>query len=308
MGKGERMLLDEIKKVDLQSFKEKYPFEQTIHASKDELKAAIESGSLHYVWLPACPRANRTTSVFKWYDLDQLVAEHRLSPYYKLGENWVFQEEDDPFKETSIQEYFPEGKRATQPFLYDQAKKRVVTNNTYYMSLLMAEWMDEADEGELSKSLFPKAHREMLEKWNAWLYEKVNLKIYQVASKTGEAKEEGIEALDSSYQLLDDYLSANTYLYANQLTETDFRLFHNLIRHQLYYRQFKVFKRPLKDFVHLERYVQRLLAEHPAVGDDLYFEEIRETHFRSDHNIKKYGYREDMPLLEELFPFLKIED
>lgn len=179
------MLLDEIKQVDLQAFHEKYPFNQLIRASKEDLRASIEAGNLHYVWLPACPRANRITSVFKWYGLDDLVQEHQLSPYYKLGENWVFQPNDELFEETSIQNYFPTDAKAAQPFLYDQAKNQVISNHTYEMSTLMAELMDERHAGDPKQSLFPKSHREMLAKWNAWIYEKVNLKIYQVAAKNG---------------------------------------------------------------------------------------------------------------------------
>ncbi len=299
------MLLHEIKQVNLQVFEAKYPFNQLIQTSKAELKEAIEAGSLHYVWLPACPRANRITNVFKWYGLDDFIQEHQLSPYYKLGENWTFQPTDALFEETSIQAYFPQKAKATQPFLYDQAQKRVISNHTYSMSLLMAELMDEEKEVNPKRSLFPKEHREMLQKWNAWIYERINVKIYQVAAKTGEERKAGIQELEASFWQLNDYLSAHPYLYANQLTETDLRLFHNLIRHEFYFRQFKVFKKPLLDFVYLKQYVQRILAEHPSLLNDLYFEKIRETHYRSDHNIKKYGYVEELPLIDELFPYKK---
>lgn len=299
------MLRDEIKQVDLKAFDEKYPFSQLIQTSKAELKEAIASGNLHYVWLPACPRANRITSVYKWYGLENSVSEHQLSPYYKLGENWVFQAADERFEETSIQAYFPKEVRATQPFLYDASKEQVLSNHTYAMSTLMAEIMDEVNEVEPENSVYPKDHRELLQKWNAWIYENVNLKIYQVASKTGQEKEEGMKELEAAYWLLNEHVLSNHYLHANQLTETDFRLLHNLLRHELYFRQFKVFERPLADFTHLNRYVQRILTEHPLLLDDLSFDEIRETHFRSDHNIKKYGYVEKLPSIHELFPFLE---
>lgn len=299
------MLLDEIKQVDLQTFADKYPFDHVIQTSKEELKTAIVSGDLHYIWLPACPRANRITSVFKYYDLDEWVSEHRLSPHYKLGANWMFQAEDELFEETTIQKYFPKEIRATQPFLYDASKKQVISNHTYSMSLLMAEVMDELNKVEPENSLYPKDHRELLQKWNTWIYENVNLKIYQVAAKAGEDKNNEIKFLESTYWLLDKHLSSNNYLHANQLTETDFRLLHNLLRHELYLRQFQVFKRPLADFTYLNRYVQRILTDHPNIFDDLYFKEIRETHFRSEHNIKKYGYVEKVPAINELFPFLE---
>ncbi|MGH2064728.1 hypothetical protein ACRCJW_09665 [Aerococcus urinaeequi] len=297
------MLHNEIKQIDLQKFEEKYPFEQLIHTSKEDLKAGIKSGDLHYVWLPACPRANRITSVFKWYGLDKRVKEHQLSPYYKPRENWVFQAGDKLFEETSIQDYFPKEVRATQPFLYNESRKQVLSNHTYSMSMLMAEVMDEVNKVEPQNSLYPTEHREMLQKWNAWIYEKVNLNIYQVTSKSGKEKEEGMQDLETTYGLLNAHLSSNNYLHANQLTETDLRLFNNLIRHELYFKQFKVFKRPLADFTHLNQYVQYILVEHPIISDDLYFKEIRETHFRSDHNIKKYGYVEKKPSINELFPF-----
>ena len=297
------MLLEKINQINLTKFNEKFSFNHTIHTTKEELQQFIQTGDLHYVWLPACPRANRITSVFKWYKLDHSITEHHLSPYYKLGDNWVFDAEDDIFEETSIQDYFPKEIKATQPFLYDQTEKKIISNNTYHMSMLMAELMDEIKDVEADKSLFPIEYREMLRKWNAWLYENVNLKIYQVASKTDEDKKSGMKELKTAYDLLNNYLSETDYLYGNQLTESDFRLFHNLIRHQIYFKQFKVFDRSLEEWTSLEQYVQKILEKHPKIFDDLYFDEIRKTHFRSEHNIKKYGFVEDIPSLEEVFPF-----
>ena len=298
------MLLNEVENINLQAFNEKYPFKQTIQISVSELKEQLLTGHLRYVWLPACPRANRTTAVYKWYQLDKYINEHHLSPYYQLGENWVFDRTDSHFSEGSIQKYFPEEIRATQPFLYNKKTQTVITNDTYHMSMLMAEIMDEAEvyEGE---SLFPKEHRKMLQKWNAWLYEHVNLKIYQVAGKKGQEKAVGINELEETYELLNDYLANNHYLWAGQLTETDLRLFNNLIRHQLYVDQFGVFYKALTEFTHLNAYVQYLLAEHPVLKENTHWEEIQKTHFRSEHNIKKYGFVEEVPSIDSLFPFLE---
>lgn len=47
------------------------------------------------------------------------------------------------------------------------------------------------------------------------------------------------------------------------------------------------------------------LEKHPKIFEDLYFDEIRKTHFRSEHNINKYGFVEDIPSLEEVFLFLE---
>lgn len=300
-----KILLEEIKKVNLNHFSDKYPFNQLIHTTKEELHRLIETGHLHYVWLPACPRANRVTSVFRWYGLNEKVEEHQLSPYYKLGDNWVFDSADETFEATSIQDYFPQGVKATQPFLYDQAEQRVISNNSYHMSTLMAELMDEIKQVDSSRSLYPKEHREILQKWNAWIYENVNLKIYQVAAKTGEEKEAGVKELETTYRQLNSYLTENNYLYADQLTESDLRLFNNLLRHQLYYKQFRVFSKPLTEFNQLEQYVERILLEHSELREDLYFEKIRATHFRSDHNIQKYGYFEELPPINKLFPYLE---
>lgn len=296
-------MLKEIERVDLAAFNETYPFKRTIQTNKSELQEAIQAGDLHYIWLPACPRANRITSVFKWYAFDEYIQEHQLSPFYKMGSNWQFASTTGPFSQTSIQDYFPEDVRGTQPFLYDAKNKRVISNDTYHMSMLLAELADEQKDLEAEGSLFPKEQRTMLRKWNAWLYENVNKKIYQVAAFIGEDKAEGIAELEDAYEKLNTFLAANTYLQAEQLTETDLRLFHNLIRHQIYFKQFQVFTKPLAEFVHLENYVLRIIELHPEIVNDVYFDEIRKTHFRSEHNINKYGFVKEIPTNTEVFPF-----
>jgi len=298
-------MLDRIEKINVEDFEKRYPFNNTIQISRENFQKMLEMKALNYVWLPACPRANRITAVFKWYNLDEFMTEHPLNPYYQMDNNWIFSAEDEFFHANSIQDYFPANIKATQPFLYNKNERRVVSNHTYQMSLLIASVMDEIKNVPSEDSLFPKNHRPMLEKWNAWLYEEVNAKIYQVASMRGNEKAIGCAQLERTYQLLDEYLENKDYLYAEQLTETDLRLFNNLVRHELYFKQFKVFQKPLNTFKYLERYVKRILENHPYLLNDLYFKEIRATHFRSEHNIKKYGYMDEVPSLQTLFPFVK---
>jgi len=296
-------MLEHIDKVNLEAFEKKYPFKDTIHISKESFQKMLQKKDLHYVWLPACPRANRITSVFRKYHLEEWMTEHRLSPYYQLEKGWIFPKEDEFFTRGLIQAYFPANIKATQPFLYSEKEKRIVSNDTYHMSMMMASVMDEMNKVASKDSLFPKEYRDMLQKWNAWIYEAVNLKIYQVAAMKGNKRTTGCAQLEEIYQFLDTYLEKKDYLYADQLTEADLRLFHNLVRHEFYYRQFKVFQKPLSAFRFLTRYVEHLLESHPDLKKDLYFDEIKITHFRSPHNIKKYGYIEEIPSLRSLFPF-----
>lgn len=288
------MLEHSVQAIDLDAFNKKHNFQQkTVSLETDSFKAYLAKGDLHYIWLPACPRANRVTTTLLWYGLDKQIQVHELEPDRESNANWTW-------KGQSIDEFFPAGVKATQPFLYDAAEQKVISNNSYEMSLMIAVAM----EGSAKESLYPAAYRHLLQQWNAWIYDNVNLKIYQVAFSKDTKREAGIQKLHEIYQVLNDFLSQHDYLVNDKFSETDLRLFNNLVRHALYQLQFRVFEQPLSAYPSLYAYVERILQEFPAAKESLDIEAIRQTHFRSPHNIKLYGYWEEMPELKELFPFI----
>lgn len=258
------------------------------HYSTDSL--AVETGRYTLVWLPACPRAHRTAISLRMLGLEHVIDQVELLPH-RGGEGWRF----------------PDGRmvkdfHGSQPFLLDKQTGGIATNDQYNLSTLFATvWQDL--HAETAHDFYPEALRDAIDRMNAFIYEQVNVQIYRAAYSPEDRFALERDKLFETWELLEEHLSENRFLLGDTLTDADLRLFPNVLRYEIYYKQFGLNKKRLDAFPQLLRYTKKIFAI-PAVAAATDFAAIVETHYRSPHNLARFTDKYTAETVETSFAFL----
>lgn len=260
----------------------------------------LEAGRYSLIWLPACPRAQRTALSLRLLGLERVIPMVELVAH-RTKDGWELPEgENVPPGIRFVKDLYDEDVPASQPLLFDTRSGKVVTDDQYNMSLYFAkDWR--AFHGDGALPFYPEGKRDAIDAMNGFIYWHVNVQIYKAAYAATPAKHEaGIKELAVMWELLDDHLSASRFLLGEQVTDADLRLFPNLLRFEIYYSQFGLHTRHLVEYPHLWRYAQELYRI-PAFQETSKLELITETHFRSPHNLKRFGDKFAGVSTEEVF-------
>lgn len=259
----------------------------------------IEAGRYTLIWLPACPRAQRTALSLKLLGLEDVIGTIELAPH--RGEaGWEFGE-DGPFPGArSVKDLYDDDSQPSQPLLWDRVTNRIVTDDQYNLSTyFVKDW--QAFHRLDALDFYPAAKREAIDAMNGFIYQHVNRQIYRAGyAATPEKHQVEAAKLTQTWQVLDAHLQENSFLLGEQLTDADLRLFPNLLRFEIYYKQFGLDQHHLDEFPQLWRYAQALYRM-PAFQETSKLDLITETHYRSPHNLKKFGDRYAQESAEEAF-------
>ena len=138
-------------------------------------------------------------------------------------------------------------------------KRNVMVNNESADILRM---LDTAFE-ELVPSgvrLFPEAIGDQIETLNKRVYDKLNNGVYKSGfASSQKAYDEAVSEVFETLDMLEDKLTGD-YIFGDQLTETDIRIFVTLIRFDAaYYGIFKTNRRQIADYPRLSAYMERIL-------------------------------------------------
>ena len=212
-----------------------------------------------------CPWATRTLIARKLKGLEQAITVSVAEP--ELGvEGWRFKDGADPVNAAShLHQIYTLADprytgRATVPVLWDRQRRTIVSNESADILRMMNDGF-----GDLARNaidLYPAALRGAIDALNAVVYEKLNNGVYRCGFATTQAAYE--EAFHGVFQMLDELeerLATGPFLFGDQLTEADIRLFVTLIRFDAaYHGLFKANLRRIADYSNLSAYVARLLA------------------------------------------------
>lgn len=252
----------------------------------------VEAGRYRLLWAPVCPWAHRSIIVRKLLGLEDVISVGTASPKRpdKEESDWEFSLDEggvDPVLGIRyISEVYknanPEYKgRFTVPALVDVKTKKVVNNDYFHLTLYFeTAWKPFHKEG--APDLYPKELREEIDSLNDIIYHEINNGVY----KAGFARSQ--MAYDEAYQLvfhrldwLEERLSQNRFLFGEQLTESDVRLYVTLARFDVAYNTvFGLNQKRVRDYPNLWRYA-RELYQIPAFGETTDFEAIK-THYYLD--------------------------
>ena len=242
-----------------------------------------EAGRYHLYVALICPWASRTLAARKLKGLEDVISVSIVEP--ELGaEGWRFADDADPVNHAHyIYEIYTAADahysgRATVPVLWDKQTRAIVNNESADIVRMF-----NAGFGDLAKNridLYPEHLRPAIDALNAAIYPKLNNGVYRCGFATTQvAYEEAYHDVFAMLGQLEDRLASGPYLFGEDLTETDIRLFVTLVRFDAaYYGLFKANKCRIVDYPNLQAYLTRLLAI-PAFRDTVNIPHIKRGYY-----------------------------
>lgn len=223
---------------------------------------------LYVSW--ACPWAHRTIIVRSLRQLEHVVGMTVVDPI-RDDRGWAFR--DGPghtmdslngfnlLSEAYIATNPNFQSRVTVPVLWDSETKTIVSNSDDDIMRMFNEDFKPFTESPID--LYPTDLRQEIDELNVFIYEKVNNGVYRSGfSTTQQAYEQAATELFDALDILEHRLSTQRYLFGQQITETDWRLFVTLIRFDaVYHGHFKCNIRRIVDYPHLFGYLKDLYQQ-----------------------------------------------
>lgn len=246
----------------------------------------IEAGRYRLIWSPACPWAHRSVIVRKLLGLESVISLGTLDPVRPNVDrtDWAFtldEDEKDPvLKIHYLSEAYlkadPDYKgRFTVPAVIDLTTGAVVNNDYFNLTRYWeVEWKAFHKQG--APDLYPEELREDIDELNDILFHEINNGVYKAGfARSQDAYEEAYHLVFDRLDWLEERLGKSRYLFGNQITESDIRLYVTLARFDLaYYNGFFLNRNLISDFPNLWAYA-RDLYQQPAFGETTDFEGIK---------------------------------
>ncbi|CUH80522.1 glutathione S-transferase family protein [Tropicibacter naphthalenivorans] len=233
-----------------------------------------------------CPWASRTLIARALKGLTDVIEVVVVNPVMS-DQGWQFGgydgAHDDPLMgATYIHEIYTKADpeftgRATVPVLWDKQRDVMVNNE----SADILRMLDTAFEGIVPSDvrLYPEDLAEEIEALNPVIYDRLNNGVYKAGfASSQEAYDEAVVGVFDTLDMLEERLTGD-YLFGNQLTETDIRLFVTLIRFDAaYHGLFKTNRRQIADYPRLSAHMARVLRL-PGVRETVNMDHITRGYY-----------------------------
>jgi len=266
-----------------------YPFQGRITADGSSGFPA-QAGRYHLYVSLACPWAHRSVIVRSLLELEDVVSLSVVDPV-RDGRGWAFRDGPgygpDPVNGfTLLREAYEASEpgydgHVSVPVLWDRETAQIVSNNfpdiTIDLGTQFGAWAAPGIE------LYPEPLRAEIDALNDRVYSSVNNGVYRCGfAGTQEAYDVAVAALFSTLDELEERLASRRYLFGDQITEADVRLWVTLARFDaVYITHFKANIRRLVDYPNLWAYA-RDLYQQPAFGPTTNFDHIK-RHYYTTH-------------------------
>ncbi|MDL0431649.1 glutathione S-transferase family protein [Marinobacter sp. TBZ242] len=229
-----------------------------------------EKGRYHLYVAYICPWASRALMARQLKGLTDLIGVTVVNPRL-TDQGWQFggypgAEEDTLNGARYMHELYTRADpqisgRATVPVLWDKHTGTIVNNESAdILRMLNNAFAEIVDEGP---DLYPEELAGDIDRLNEYLYTNLNNGVYQAGFASSQQAYN--EAYDRVFAALDEMESrladGRVYLFGDQLTETDIRLFVTLVRFDAaYHGLFRCNRNTLRAMPRLHAYMHRILA------------------------------------------------
>ena len=266
------------------------------HISNEEgAKFPLIKDRYHLYVSYACPWAHRTLIVRALKGLEDFISVSVVSP--RMGENgWSFVDDYDaatgnPINDAEfIKDLYVKADasytgKATVPVLWDKEQNTIVNNESADIIRLFNSGLNEVAKNP-DLDLYPDAYQSEIEDLNHYIYDSINNGVYKSGFATSqEAYEKNVLALFAALDSIEERLEAVKYLFGDELTETDIRLFTTLVRFDLvYFAHFKCNLKRIQDYPNLYRYVTSIYKI-PAIQETVNLDHIKTHYYWSQDSI-----------------------
>lgn len=254
---------------------------------KEEGQLPVEANRYRLLWAPVCPWAHRSIIVRRLLGLEDVICVGTLDPIRpnRTPSDWAFtldEGEVDPvlgihYLSEAYLKADPEYKgRFTVPAVVDLKTGKVVNNDYFNLTRYWeVEWKEFHKPD--APDLYPEHLRKDIDELNDVLFHEVNNGVYKAGfARSQEAYEEACDLVFNRLDKLEERLSdGRRFLFGDNITESDVRLYVTLIRFDIaYFNGFRVNKKMLKDYPNLWRYTKDLYQQ-PAFGETTDFDAIK---------------------------------
>lgn len=265
-----------------------------------------EPGRYHLYVSLACPWAHRTLIFRALKGLESMIGVSVVNPLM-AEHGWTFDPYDgvvaDPVHDARyLYELYRAvdprySGRVTVPVLWDRQRNEIVSNESSEIIRMFNAAFDRV--GALPGDYYPAALRADIDRLNERIYDRVNNGVYQAGFATSqEAYEQAVFPLFDLLDELERRLADRRFLFGDQVTEADWRLFTTLLRFDaVYHGHFKCNLRRIEDYPNLSGYV-RDLYQWPGVAATVNMKHIKEHYYRSHRTINPSGIVPAGPVLD----------
>lgn len=265
-----------------------------------------EPGRYHLYVSLACPWAHRTLIFRALKGLEPMTGVSVVNPLM-AEHGWTFDPYDgvvaDPVHDArylyelyrAVDPHY--SGRVTVPVLWDRQRNGIVSNESSEIIRMFNSAFDRA--GALPGDYYPSALRTDIDRLNERIYDRVNNGVYKAGFATSqEAYEQAVFPLFDMLDELEQRLADRRFLFGDQVTEADWRLFTTLLRFDaVYHGHFKCNLRRIEDYPNLSGYV-RDLYQWPGVAGTVNMKHIKEHYYRSHRTINPSGIVPAGPVLD----------
>jgi len=257
----------------------------------------VEAGRYRLIWTPLCPWATRQIIALKLLGLEDVISVGTVSPV-RTDNGWEFSLDEGNVDPVLKIRYLPEiyaetdldyEGRATVPAVVD-LKTRKVVNNDYHHLTNYWETVWKPFHKQNGPDLYPEHLRKEIDELNVILFHEINNGVYKAGfAKSQTEYEKAYDVLFQRLDWLEERLSKSRYLFGDQITDSDIRLFVTLARFDTaYYFAFKTNRNRLSEFENLWNYAKDLYSI-PAFKEATDFNSIKKGYLLGNHAHNPYG-------------------
>ncbi|MAS94984.1 MAG: glutathione-dependent reductase [Verrucomicrobiales bacterium] len=258
----------------------------------------VEKNRYHLYVCYACPWAHRIIIARELLGLSEAISMSAVDPIRNEEDGWAFRDGDghgpDPtngfqlLKEAYLASDPEYQGRVTVPVLWDKKEKCIVTNSDDDLLRMLNKAFRSLASSDLE--LVPEERLDEIDELNEIIYEHVNNGVYKAGFATSQKSyEEAVIPLFETLDMLEEKLASSVFLFGENLTETDIRLFVTLIRFDpVYHGHFKCNIRRIVDYPNLSRFVDRFRSLE-GVEATINFDHIKRHYYVTHDDINPTG-------------------
>jgi len=182
--------------------------------------------------------------------------------------------------------------RTTVPILWDASTGRILSNSS-------GDIIEAFDQVGTGPDLFPQAMRADINALTLEIFDGLSNAVYRAGkAQRQDEYDEAVNCVFETMAGLDDRLSDQMFLFGEQLTGADIRLFATLVRFDtVYATHFRCTRKRLVDHLALWRFTRRFY-QMLGIRQTIDFEEIRFGYYINDGSHNPFGIIVQQPIID----------